>query len=173
MQFFKLVAFVSAIVMSAAATALPETGAMMKRDCTDLWALLNNVDIQPAVCMCAYIDPYRIYLIPMTLASQGRVRVFPISPDPAYDPVLSVRRPVSWKSLWIGTCEWVSKLDLSPNSYHSLGVSAMLNEGNSRFHDEPNFNQCANVSNSLAFMDNTQRDLVMIDRIGLESWPNP
>ncbi|KAJ7733649.1 hypothetical protein B0H16DRAFT_1732199 [Mycena metata] len=32
MQFFKLVAFVSAIVMGVAATALSGTGAMMKRD---------------------------------------------------------------------------------------------------------------------------------------------
>ncbi|KAJ7679972.1 hypothetical protein B0H17DRAFT_1138879 [Mycena rosella] len=87
MQFFKLVAFASAIVMGVAATALSEdqTGAMMKR-CTDLWALLNSADIQPAVCckwfppqrislllhslVCVDIDPYCIYLIPMVRMSQ-------------------------------------------------------------------------------------------------------
>ncbi|KAJ7719665.1 hypothetical protein B0H16DRAFT_1897094, partial [Mycena metata] len=37
MQFFKLVAFVSAIVMGVAATALPETGAMMKRVQRQRW----------------------------------------------------------------------------------------------------------------------------------------
>ncbi|KAJ7731498.1 hypothetical protein B0H16DRAFT_1733249 [Mycena metata] len=36
MQFFKLVAFVSAIVMGGAATALSETGAMMKRSVSDI-----------------------------------------------------------------------------------------------------------------------------------------